>query len=117
MPTAANTLAQAYAARAKATPTGRDGHWRIRHNTVDRSGRITLRHAGKLHHFGLSYHDIGRHVRALVHNLHITIIDADTGEIIRDLILDPTRDYPPTGKPPGPPKGSSQRGGRKKRPR
>lgn len=114
MPTAANTLAQAYAARAKATPTGRDGHWRIRHNTVDRSGRITLRHAGKLHHFGLSYHDIGRHVRALVHNLHITIIDADTGEIIRDLILDTTRDYQPTGKPPGPPKGSPQRGGRKK---
>ena len=111
------TPAQAYTARAKATPTGRDGHWRIRHDTVDRSGRITLRHAGKLHHIGLSYNDIGRHVRILVHDLHITIIDADTGEIIRDLILDTTRDYQPTGKPPGPPKGSPQRGGRKKQPR
>ncbi len=75
-----------------------------------------MRHAGKLHHIGLSYADIGRHVRILVHDLHITIIDADTGEIIRDLTLDTTRDYQPTGKPPGPPKGSPQRGGRNKRP-
>ena len=45
----------------------------------------------------------------------ITLIDADTGEIIRDLHLDPTRDYQPLGRPPGPPKGSPQRGGRKKK--
>ena len=32
-------------------------------------------------------------VRILVHDLHITVINADTGEIIRDLTLDPNRDY------------------------
>ena len=46
---------------------------------------------------------------------YVTVINADTGEIIRDLVLDPTRDYQPLGRPPGPPKGSPQRGGRKKK--
>jgi hypothetical protein len=32
-------------------------------------------------------------IRQVVHDLHITVIDADTGQIIRDLILDPSRDY------------------------
>lgn len=109
------TPADAYTARAKATPAGRDGHWRIRYDVVDRSGRITLRHGGRLHHIGLSYADTGKHVRVLVHDLHVTVIDADTGQIIRDLTLDPSRDYQPTGRPPGPPKGSPQRGGRPKK--
>ena len=109
------TPAQVYAARAKATPTGRDGHWRIRHDKVDKTGRVTLRHGGRLHHIGLGYEHNNTTVRILVHDLHITVINADTGEIIRDLVLDPTRDYQPLGRPPGPPKGSPQRGGRKKK--
>ena len=108
------TPAQAYAARAKATPSGGDQHWRLRHDKVT-SGRITLRHASRLHHIGLGYEHNGTTVRILVHDLHVTIINADTGEIIRDLELDPDRDYQPLGRPPGPPKGSPQRGGRKKK--
>jgi transposase InsO family protein len=107
------TPAQAYTARAKATPTGRDGHWRIRHDKVDKTGRITLRHASRLHHIGIGYEHIGTTVRVLIHDLHITVINADTGEIIRDLQLDTSHDYQPLGRPPGPPKGSPQRGGRK----
>ena len=106
------TPADAYTARAKATPHGRDGHWRIRHDKVDKAGRVTLRHASRLHHIGLGYEHIGATVRILIHDLHITIINADSGEIIRDLILDTSRDYQPLGRPPGPPKGSPQRGGR-----
>jgi hypothetical protein len=30
------------------------------------------------------------------------VIDEATGELLRDLILDPTRDYQPRGLPPGP---------------
>lgn len=33
---------------------------------------------------------------------HIRVIHAATGELLRDLELDPTRDYQPTGRPPGP---------------
>ena len=91
-------------ARAKATPAGRDGHWRIRHDTVDQSGRITLRHAGRLHHIGLGYEHNGIPVRVLVHDLHITVIHADTGEIIRDLTLDTNRDYQPSDANPDPSK-------------
>lgn len=44
----------------------------------------------------------GTDVRLLVHDLHITVIDAATGELLRQLVLDPTRVYQPTGRPPGP---------------
>jgi len=52
-------------------------------------------------------------VRILIHDLHVTVIATQTGEILRDLVLDPTRDYQPRGVKPGPPKGSPQRGGRR----
>jgi hypothetical protein len=54
-------------------------------------------------------------VRTLVHDLHVAVIHADTGEIIRDLVLDPGCDYQPLGRKPGPVKGLPQRGGRKKK--
>jgi transposase InsO family protein len=111
---AKRTPAEVYAARAKATPTGSDGHWRVRHDKVA-SGRITLRHGGRLHHIGLGYEHNGHVVRILVHDLHVTVVHADTGEILRDLELDPTRDYQPLGRKPGPVKGLPQRGGRKKK--
>lgn len=34
----------------------------------------------------------------LIAELHIRVIDRYTGELIRELDLDPTRDYQPTGK-------------------
>ncbi len=39
----------------------------------------------------------------LVADLDIRIIHATTGELLRHLTLDPTRDYQPLGRPPGPP--------------
>ena len=110
---AGHTPEHAYRARAKATPTGRDGHWRIRHDKIDTTGAVTLRHASRLHHIGIGTTHAGTRVRILIHDLHITVIAIDTGEILRDLTLDPTRDYQPRGLPPGPPKGSPQRGGRR----
>jgi transposase InsO family protein len=100
------TPEHAYRARAKATPTGRDGHWRIRHDKIDTTGAVTLRHASRLHHIGIGTAHAGTRVRILVHDLHITVIATDTGEILRDLNLDPTRDYQPRGVKPGPPKGT-----------
>jgi hypothetical protein len=40
----------------------------------------------------------------LVQDLDIRIINAATGELIRQLTLDPTRDYQPRGVPCGRPK-------------
>jgi hypothetical protein len=38
----------------------------------------------------------------LIQDLHIRVINAATGELIRELTLDPARDYQPTGAPRGP---------------
>jgi hypothetical protein len=36
-------------------------------------------------------------------DLYIRAVDAETGELLRELVLDPTKDYQPLGRPPGPP--------------
>ena len=41
-------------------------------------------------------------VLILVQDLNIRIINAATGQLLRELILDPTSDYQPTGAPKGP---------------
>jgi hypothetical protein len=63
---------------------------------------VTLRHNGRLHHIGIGRTHAGTHVLLLVQDRHIRVIDSATGELLRELTLDPTRDYQPTGKPPGP---------------
>ena len=35
----------------------------------------------------------------LVQDLHVRVINAATGELLRELTIDPTRDYQPTGDP------------------
>jgi transposase InsO family protein len=100
------TPSQAYAARPKATATGPliAPHWRVRHDRIDGSGTVTLRHHSRLHHIGLGRLHAGTAITLLVDDLHIRVIDRHTGQLIRELTLDPSRDYQPTGRPPGPPK-------------
>jgi transposase InsO family protein len=102
---ARTTPMQAYTARPKATATGPyiDPHWRVRHDRIDTGGSVTLRHNSRLHHIGLGTRRAGTRVTLLVDDLHIRVIGRDTGELIRELTLDPTRDYQPRGLPPGPP--------------
>ena len=44
----------------------------------------------------------GTRVLVLVHDLEVRVVDQATGELFRSLVIDPTRDYQPTGEPPGP---------------
>jgi hypothetical protein len=97
------TPAVAYAARPKATPAERDDtHWRVRHDRVAEGGSVTLRHDGRLHHIALGRHLTGTRIILLVADLDVRVIDAATGELYRQLTLDPTRLYHGTGQPPGP---------------
>jgi transposase InsO family protein len=98
------TPATAYAARPKATPGDRSGdrHDRVRTDRVDTDGKLTLRAAGKLHHIGIGRTHARTPVLMLIQDLRIRVINAATGELLRELTLDPTRDYQPTGRPPGP---------------
>jgi transposase InsO family protein len=100
------TPAQAYNARPKAIPTGPiiPAHYRVRHDKIDSGGSVTLRHNSRLHHIGLGTRLAGTPVTLLIDNLQIRVIHRHNGELIRELTLDPTRDYQPRGLPPGPPK-------------
>jgi transposase InsO family protein len=102
------TPAQAFAARPKAIPTGIKipAHYRVRNDTIDSGGTVTVRHNSRLHHIGLGAARRGTRVTLLIDNLHIRVIGRDTGQLIRELTLDPTRDYQPRGLPPGPPPGT-----------
>jgi transposase InsO family protein len=99
------TPAVAYTARPKAAPgtdRARDTHDRLRHDKIDKAGCVTLRVNGRLHHIGVGRTLTGTDVLLLVQDLHIRVIHAATGELLRDLVLDPRKDYQPTGRPPGP---------------
>jgi transposase InsO family protein len=99
------TPATAYQARPKATPGNRatDTHNRVRADRLDSSGCVTLRVHGRLHHIGIGRTYARTHVLMLIQDLHVRIINATTGELLRELTIDTTRNYQPTGRPPGPP--------------
>ena len=99
------TPATVYASLPKAAPGAdrtRDTHDRVRHDIVDGSGCVTLRHNGRLHHIGIGRTHARTRVLLLVQDLEVRIVNAVTGELLRDLTLDPNRDYQPTGAPKGP---------------
>jgi transposase InsO family protein len=97
------TPATAYTARPKADPANRtDTHNRVRRDRIDQAGVIILRVAGRLHHIGVGRTYTGTRVLVLIQDLRIRIIHAATGELLRELTLNPTKDYQPTGAPKGP---------------
>lgn len=87
-----------YTTMPKATPdtsTTPRSHERVRTDIVDPGGTITLRVAGRLHHIGIGRTHKGTRVKILTQDLHATIINATTGEILRELTINPNRDYQP----------------------
>lgn len=94
------TPLQAYSARIKARPAGAPAaaYLRVRQDKVDKTGRVTLRYASRLYHIGLGRAHKGRVVKLLVADRDIRVIDHH-GQLIRQLTLDPTRDYQPLTAP------------------
>jgi Integrase core domain len=94
------TPLQAYSARIKARPPrspSAEAHFRVRHDKVDAGGTVTLRHDSRLHHIGIGRAHKGRQVKLLIADLDIRVLDPQTGELLRQLTLDPSRDYQPIG--------------------
>lgn len=54
---------------------------------------------GRLHRIGIGRHNATTPVRVLIAERDIRIIATATGELLRQLELDPTRAYPPTENP------------------
>lgn len=92
--------------KAHPGPATREIRQRVRHDRIDTSGVVTLRYNGRLHHIGIGRTHARTPVLLLVDDRDIRIINSTTGELLRSLTLDPTRDYQPTGRPktkkPGP---------------
>lgn len=89
------TPAEAYAATAKAHPAGRGapGHFRLRYDSADKKGAITLRRAGRLHHLKIGASHARRRVLAIVDEQEVTVVSLDTGEILSTHRIEPARGY------------------------
>ncbi len=95
-----------YTTRPKATPTtgsrDQDSHDRVRYDKIDKAGKITWRYRGEMYSIGIGRTHTGTRVIVLSQDLDIRVIDAATGELLRELVLDTTKRYQGTGRPPGP---------------
>lgn len=91
------TPATAYNATVKAAPTGaRQGaHWRIRTDRIDTTGKVSLRYDGKLRHIGIGRAHARKQVLMLIQDREVMITELGTGEILRELTIDPDRGYQP----------------------
>jgi transposase InsO family protein len=76
--------------KALPAPTRDDSHDR-----VDKSGTITLRVAGQLRHIGIGRTHKGTHAILLIQDLEVRVVNAITGELLRELTINPDRDYQP----------------------
>ncbi|MDP3209827.1 MAG: hypothetical protein Q8M65_11820 [Rhodoglobus sp.] len=70
-------------------------HYRIRYDTVDRHGKLTLRHGGTLHHLGIGRANGRTPALILVDHTHATVTNRHTGEILGTYSIDPDRNYWP----------------------
>jgi transposase InsO family protein len=90
------TPSAAYQARPKARPPASaeaEPQPRVRRDIVDSHGKLSLRYNGRLHHIGIGRTHARTPVLMLINGLDIRIIQARTGELIRELILNPDVDY------------------------
>ena len=90
----------AYNALPKAEPTKElfNQIWRVRHDKVDSAGHTTLRHSGKLLHLGIGRAHKHQPILILIHANNTIVINRDTGEIIAEHTLNPTKKYQPKNR-------------------
>ena len=67
-------------------------HTRVRRDRIDKAGRVSLRYDSRLLHIGVGRAHIGTRVLLLVADLDVRIVTED-GELLRQLTIDPSRDY------------------------
>src|SRR6266478_6421459 len=94
------TPLQAFHARLKASPSLAQPQvdYRIRRDRLDAGGRVTLRYLSRLRHLHVSYKHRRHDVLILVAGPHVRVI-AEDGALLRELTLDPSRDYQRSAAP------------------
>jgi transposase InsO family protein len=88
------TPGQAYRALPKAGPAAAiRGHYRLRYDHVDAGGKVSIRHAGRMHHLGIGSARRGKEILAVTDTTSVTVIELRTGEVLSVHDIDPTRAY------------------------
>lgn len=65
----------------------------MRYDTIDNDGKITLRHTSRLLHLGIGRAHARTEIICLIHNNNATVIALNTGELLAEFTLDPTKNY------------------------
>ena len=99
-PLGRTTPAVAYQRLPKTGPAGTDvgPHYRIRRDRIDKTGAVSLRRAGRMHHISIGRPLKRTAVIMLIDDLDIRVIATQTGELLRHLTLNPKRGYQPRFK-------------------
>jgi len=88
------TPQQAYQARPKAGPAHTaTGHFRIRHDTVDQFGKLTLRHGSRLHHLGVGRTHAHAPVLILVTTNTVSVISKAGHQVLSSHHIDADKNY------------------------
>lgn len=89
------TPQQSYEATIKATPKqAKDkDHYRVRYDSVDQTGRLSLRRAGKMHHLGVGVKHRDKKVIMIVDHIKVIVVEKRTGEVLSKHEIIPSRDY------------------------
>jgi transposase InsO family protein len=88
------TPQQAFNARPKAHPNGQpSAQLRIRHDTVDQFGKLTLRHGSRLHHLGIGIANAHTPVLILVATTTVTVISKTSHHQLSSHHIDTEKNY------------------------
>ena len=89
------TPQSSYERTIKATPkVAKDKeHYRVRHDSVDQFGKLSLRRAGKMHHLGVGIEHHFKKVFVVVDHYKVSVVEKKTAEILSKHIIEPTRTY------------------------
>jgi transposase InsO family protein len=89
-----STPGQAYRALPKARPTRTPhGYYRLRYDHVDAGGKVSIRHAGRMHHLGIGTAHRGKEILAITDTDSVTVIELRTGHVLSTHDIDPARAY------------------------
>lgn len=94
------TPAVAYTRLPKTGPGGSTAglHYRIRRDRIDKTGAVSLRRAGRMHHISIGRAHKHTRVILLIDDLDIRVIATNTGQLLRALTLNPDVGYQPRFK-------------------
>lgn len=96
--------AVAYQLLPKATPAGSptNTHYRIRRDRIDKTGAVSLRRAGRMHHISIGRAHAGTPIVLIIADLDIRVVATTIGELLRHLTFAPPAATNPAENDQGP---------------